>query len=142
MRVKDFMTPNPATILPDDNLKTALERMAQVGRRLPVVNDHGVLIGIITDRDIRLVMNSPLVMRERWQDEYLMQTTTVGVCMANDPITISPNAPLQEAVGLLLKGHFSGLPVVDDERNVVGVITVTDLMRALVEMLTQDYPQT
>lgn len=141
MRVKDFMTPNPTTISPDDNLKTALERMARVGRRLPVVNDNGVLVGIITDRDIRLVMNSPLVMRERWQDEYLMETTTVGVCMAGDPVTIGPNAPLQEAVQLLLKGRFSGLPVVDDQHNVVGVITVTDLMRALVELLTQDYPQ-
>ena len=138
MRVKDFMTPNPTTISPNDNLQTALEKMAQVGRRLPVVNDEGYLVGVITDRDIRLAMNSPLIMREKWQDEYLLKTTTVEVCMATNPVTISPNSPLQDAVALLLKGHFSGLPVVDHERNVVGVITVTDLMNALVELLTQD----
>lgn len=138
MRVKDFMTPNPTTISYDENLQAALEKMAQVGRRLPVVNDSGYLVGVITDRDIRLAMNSPLVMREKWQDEYLLKTTTVEVCMATDPVTVSPDSPLQDAVALLLKGRFSGLPVVDSDHNVVGIITVTDLMNALVELLTQD----
>jgi acetoin utilization protein AcuB len=139
MRVEDYMTPNPITISPDDNLKTALERLIGVGRRLPVVNDDGILVGIITDRDIRLAMNSPLVMRERWQDEYLLQSTTVGVCMSSNPVTVNLKTSLQEAVELILKGHFSGLPVVDHERNVVGIITVTDLMEALVDLLTQDH---
>lgn len=134
MIVRDVMTPNPTTIGPDDTIKTALDLMDKSGRRLPVV-DEGVLVGIITDRDIRLEMNSPHVLRERWQDDYLLQQTTVATCMTPDPITVAPDAPLQNAVMLMLDGPFSGLPVVERGK-VVGVITVTDLMRALVQLLT------
>ncbi len=135
MRVKDVMTPTPTTAAPDDNLKTALERMARVGRRLPVIA-AGQLVGIITDRDLRLAMNSPHILRDKWQDDYLLEQTTVESCMTRNPVTITPEAPLQEAANLMMKGRFSGLPVVDLDGQVVGIITVTDLIQTLVQLLT------
>lgn len=134
MLVRDVMTTNPTVIAPTDTLQTALEKMAEVGRRLPVVQE-GRLVGIITDRDLRLSMNSPLILRERWQDDYLLQHTYVSTYMTTNPTTISPDSPLQTAANLMLDGRFSGLPVVDEDHHVVGIITVTDLMHALISLL-------
>lgn len=134
MRVKDVMTPDPTTIAPTDSLFEAIQKMAKVGRRLPVV-DEGRLVGIITDRDLRLAMNSPHMLRERWEDEHLLRFTPVESYMTHDPVTISAEAPLREAAEMLLETRFGGLPVVDDAGQLVGIITVTDLVRTLAQLL-------
>ena len=130
MLVRDVMTTNVITVQPDDTLRTAQERMAACAcRRLPVVDEDRRLVGIITDRDVRLALNSPLVLRERWQDDMLVTQTTIEVCMTPDPITIAPDAPLADVIDVLLEHKISGLPVVDGDR-LVGIITVTDLLIA------------
>ena len=135
MKVHEVMTPAPRTILLTESLRQAIELMATVHcRRLPVVNQDGTLAGIITDRDVRLAMNSPLIMRERWQDDLLLDHTEVNACMSEDPITIGPTAPLQDAIRLMNEKKISGLPVVDSGE-LVGIITVTDLLRALEKLL-------
>jgi len=135
MLVREVMTPDPLTVQPDDTLRTAQERMSECAcRRLPVVDENGHLVGIITDRDVRLALNSPLVLRERWQDDMLVNQTTVEVCMTPDPIVIAPDAPVQDAADILLKRKISGLPVLEGDR-LVGIITVTDLLGALCALL-------
>jgi len=135
MLVREVMTSDPITVQPDDTLRTAQERMVSCGcRRLPVIDESRRLVGIITDRDVRLALNSPLIMRERWQDDMLVTQTTVEVCMTPDPLTIGPQAPLQEAVALVMKRKISGLPVVEDQR-LVGIITITDMLHALQALL-------
>jgi acetoin utilization protein AcuB len=137
MKVRDVMTLELVTIGPQDTLKTAQERMQAANcRQLPVVDEDGTLCGIITDRDLRLAVNSPLVMRERWQDEMLLAHTQVDACMTPDPITAAPDLLLEEAVQLLLKHKISGLPVVDGRR-LVGILTVTDLLRVLRDTLRE-----
>lgn len=137
MLVRDVMTSDPITVQPDDTLRTAQERMAECGcRRLPVVDETHRLVGIITDRDVRLALNSPLVLRERWQDDMLVTQTTVEVCMTPEPITIAPDAPVQDAADILLQRRISGLPVVEGDR-LVGIITVTDLLGALRDLLKE-----
>jgi acetoin utilization protein AcuB len=136
MLVRDVMTPNPVTVRTNTSLQEAQKRMAATGcRRLPVVTGQGQVCGIITDRDLRLAVNSPLILRERWQDEMLMQHTTVDACMTPDPICIAPDVRLEDAINLMLAHKISGLPVVEDEQ-LVGVITVTDLMRTLARLLS------
>lgn len=135
MRVRDVMTPEPVTVSQRESLHTARTRMlAQGCRRLPVLDDDGQLCGIITDRDVRLALNSPLIMRERWQDEMLLEHTEVAACMTPDPICTETDAPLEEAIALLLEHKISGLPVLEGGR-LVGILTVTDLLRALQETL-------
>lgn len=135
MQVKDVMTTDPITVLPSDTLQTALTRMGKNFRRLPVVNHEGQLVGIITDRDLRLAMNSPYVLRERWQDDFLLNEFLVENCMTANPASIQPDADLTDAIEMHLKGRFSGLPVVDSSNKVVGVLTVTDLLNALLKLL-------
>ncbi len=135
MLVRDVMTRGPVTVRPEDTLRTATDRMHAVGcRRLPVVDSAGEVCGIITDRDLRLAANSPLILRERWQDEMLLDHTTVSACMSPDPVCVVPELPVEEAIDLLLQHRISGLPVVEQGK-LVGVVTVTDLMRALADLL-------
>ena len=138
MLVREVMTPDPLTVQPDDTLRTAQERMSECAcRRLPVVDENGRLVGIITDRDVRLALNSPLVLRERWQDDMLINQTTVEVCMTPDPVVVAPDSPLQDAADMLLQRKISGLPVVDGDR-LVGIVTVTDLLGALRDLLRRE----
>ncbi len=137
MFVREVMSLNPATITPSESLQTAIERMGKRYRRLPVVDNDGYLVGIITDRDLRLAVNSPYILRERWQDEQLLTNTYVENCMTANPASIGPDDTVQEAVHLIIKGRFSGLPVVDESNRVVGVVTVTDLLRAFDTFLTR-----
>ncbi len=138
MLVRDVMTRNPITIRLDESLQTAQARMADANcRSLPVLDDTGRVCGVITDRDVRLAVHSSLVMRERWQDDMLLSHTEVSACMTPDPICIAPDAPLQDAIQVMLAHKFSGMPVVEQD-HLVGVITVTDLLRTLVRLLASD----
>jgi len=139
MLVRDVMTRSPVTIQIDESLHTAQLRMADANcRRLPVMDDTGHVCGIITDRDVRLALHSSLVMRERWQDDMLLGHTEVSACMTPDPVCIAPDAPLKDAIQMMLTESFSGMPVVDHDRHLVGVITVTDLLRTLSTLLVAD----
>ena len=140
MLVRDVMTPDPVTVRPSDTLLTAKTRMeATRCRRLPVLDDEGRLVGIVTDRDLRLATHSPLILRERWEDELLLTRTEVDACMTSNPITVSADEPVEKAIDLLLEHTISGLPVLEGDR-LVGIVTVTDLLRALRDLLRSERP--
>jgi acetoin utilization protein AcuB len=132
--VADIMTPNPVTVTPRDAIRTAVNLMREGGfRRLPVV-ERGRLVGIITDRDLRRAVNSPFVVREKWYDNFILDHIEVGSCMTPDPLTIEPDAPITEAARLMRDHKIGGLPVLADGR-LVGIITETDLLDALIRLL-------
>lgn len=134
MLIHEIMTPNPATVSPGDTLRTAIEKMASVGcRRLPVMAE-GRLVGIVADLDIREALNSPIILRERWQDEELVDHATVESCMTPNPVTVTPQTPVVEAARLMRDRKFGGLPVMDGER-LVGIVTETDMLNALIQLL-------
>ena len=127
LSVNDLMTPIPDTVTPQTTLRQVIEVMKSQGcRQLPVM-DQSRLIGIITDRDVRLVMNSPLVMHGRWQDEEILDTMTADACMTPNPMTVSPDTPAYQAANMLSIYKFGALPVVDNDE-LVGIITVTDFL--------------
>ncbi len=95
-QVKDLMTTDVITIQDVDSLREAIRKMsAGRFRRIPVMK-QGALVGIITDRDIRQALNSPVVFHERSADEYLLDTVTVGSSMTRNPLTIPPEDYLIE----------------------------------------------
>ena len=74
MNVADIMTRKPATISHDSTLAVALEIMERVDcRHLPVLSADSHLVGILSDRDCRLALNAPNILRERWQDEEVIK---------------------------------------------------------------------
>jgi acetoin utilization protein AcuB len=124
------MTKNPATVHPSATLRQALEIMESVGcRHLPVISDRAHLIGILSDRDCRLALNSPNILRERWQDEMVINQTTVAAMMTPAPIVIEQSSSASEAARLMLNNHISALPVMRDE-TLVGIVTSSDLLVA------------
>lgn len=132
--VDQVMTREPAVVAPNDPIRAAIERMRERGcRRLPVVED-GKVVGIVSDRDLRRATNSPLVLRERWYDEFMLDHVQVRACMTANPVTVSPATPIVEAAKLMRDKKFGGLPVVVDGR-LVGIVTETDLLNYLIRAL-------
>ena len=130
--VKDLMSSNPRTISGQTTLREIIQIMRDEGcRHMPVLDEKEHLIGIVTDRDIRLTLNSPLVLHEKWQDEMLLENMTAAGCMTRDVKVISQFAPAVDAAKMLLQYRFGGLPVVDNGK-LVGIITVTDFLNQFV----------
>jgi len=131
-KVKERMSKNPATAKAEDGLKDAIWKMERGHfRHLPVVDDNEKLIGMLTDRDIRLMQPSPAFVKK---EEASVQLWSIAVQQAAvfDPVRVKSETSLKEAADLMLRWHVGGLPVVDDHENVVGVITYTDILREFV----------
>jgi len=140
MLVGNIMTKEVITITPTSSIGAAIELMRQHGfRRLPVV-EEGKLVGIVTDRDLRQATNSPLVLRERWYSEFLLEAIKVRSCMTADAITVEPSTTEVDAARQLRQHKIDGLPVVDtdDSNCVVGMVTVTDMLDCLIHLLASD----
>lgn len=134
MFVREIMTTRVVSVGANDSIGTALDMMQSGGfRRLPVLED-GRLVGIITDRDLRLATNSPLVLREKWYSDFILESVKVKSCMTPDPLTINPNAPIVEAARVMREKKFGGLPVVENDV-LIGIVTVTDLLDYLIQLL-------
>jgi acetoin utilization protein AcuB len=122
------MSVEPDSVGPDTPLREVIQIMKLAGcRQLPVVDEQGRLIGIITDRDVRLAMNSPMDMPSRGQESGLVVSATTESCMTPDPITVTSDTPAYRAAEILSTYKFGALPVVDDQ-GLVGIITVTDFL--------------
>lgn len=133
----DIMSGAVITVTPDSSIGVAIALMREGGfRRLPVV-EEGRLVGIVTDRDLRQATNSPLVLRERWYSDFLLEAIKVKSCMTPDPITIAPETPLLDAVRLLRQHKIGGLPVVEAGA-VTGIITTTDILDYLIVLLDRE----
>lgn len=128
LTVGDLMTSNPDVVQSDTPLREVIDKMkVERCRQLPVVNESGRLQGIITDRDVRLAMNSPVVLHGRWQDEGVIETVTANSCMTPNPITVNSKTPAYRAAEMLSAYKFGALPVIDNG-DLVGIITVTDFL--------------
>ena len=132
MRVKDLMNGPPITIAPDTPVLEARRVMQTRAIRHLLVLEHGRLVGIVTDRDIRLNMPSPATSLSVGEVNYLLARLTVREVMTTSVIVVEPDRSAQDAATLLVTEKIGALPVVDGER-LVGIVTETDFLRAFVE---------
>jgi acetoin utilization protein AcuB len=135
--VREWMMPDPATVAPQDPLHTVVGLLRRRGIRAVPVIEEGKLIGIITDRDVRQAAPCYPLLREEDELSRYTQNLKVAAVMTPDPLRISPNASLMEAAKLLDLYGISSLPVVNEDA-LVGMISVTDLLRAFIEQNTND----
>ena len=129
LRVNDLMSNTLEVVSPDAHLHDALTKMNRAGfRHLPVVAND-TLVGIITDRDVRLAVNSPLVGAD---DDLTRESVLDGVrvddCMTPDPQCVSSDTPLHVVADLLCLHKFGAMPVVDEGR-LVGMISYIDFLK-------------
>jgi acetoin utilization protein AcuB len=100
-------------------------------KHLPVM-ENGKLVGIVTDKDLKRASASDVTTLEIHELLFLISQIKISDIMTKDPITIPLDCTIDEAAQILLEHKLSGAPVVDDEGQVAGVITQTDIFRVLV----------
>lgn len=137
-QVSDYMTSDPMTLSPEDNLMNALETMRLRGvRRLPVTVD-GTLVGLVTEGDLKRAEPSMLTESEEGFNR-VMEGTPISRIMIQSPVTVTAETPLVDAAETLYNTKYGALPVVSGDR-VVGILTDNDLVHALVDLLRGDPP--
>lgn len=131
--VKNWMTRDVIAVKPETSLAETHQLMTQNQiRRLPVLkNDQ--LVGIVTLGDVREAEPSDATSLSIWEVNYLLARLDVAKIMTKNPITISPYATISEAAWSMLEYKVSGLPVVDNDGKVVGIITESDIFRLVVQ---------
>lgn len=135
MLVRDSMQREIVTVTPDDTLATALRLTRQHRtRHLPVVRAGGDLAGILSDRDIRLAMPSPLTTPDAERADFLERTAIAGI-MSREVVTVGPEETIEDAAKLLYRHRIGSLPVIDAQQRLIGILTETDILHAFVRIL-------
>lgn len=139
MLVKNRMTADPVSVTPDDSLAHALRltREHRV-RHLPVVRG-GELVGILSDRDIRLAMPSPIEVADP-ERAAMLERTPVERVMTREVITAGPFDAVEDAAEQICRHRIGALPVVDAHGRLLGMITETDVVTAFAEVLSAGGP--
>ena len=132
MNVRGLMTTSPITVGPETPVLDARQLMIDKRFRHVLIADGPKLLGIVTDRDIRLNLPSPATSLSVWEINYLLARLTVASVMTKSLVTVSPRQDTREAALLMLDHKIGALPVVDGGL-LVGIITETDLLRAYVK---------
>jgi acetoin utilization protein AcuB len=141
MLVRTRMTPDPVAVSPDTSLAEALQlTRAHRVRHLPVLRD-GVLAGIVSDRDIRLAMPSPLAVADDDRADFLARTR-VGEVMTAEVIAIGPLETVEDAAKLMHRHRVGSLPVTDPAGRLLGIVTETDILRCFAELVGAQGPST
>ena len=136
MQVTDAMRTQVTTVTPEMLVSTAYQLMTLRGRRirhLPVVTRQNVLVGMLTDRDVRLAAASDAPSMAEHELLYVLKKLRVRDIMTQDVVTVRGTTSLVEVGQIFLQRKFGCLPVVGDDNRLEGIITVTDLLRAYVE---------
>lgn len=134
MLVKNWMSQNLITIQQDDSMHDAASLLKEHHIRMLPVMKNDQLVGIITDRDLRSASASKATALEMHELVYLISQLKVKEIMSKDPITIPMDYTVEETTEELLKNRINGAPVVDHNAKVIGVITQTDILKALISL--------
>ena len=135
MLVGDRMTRRPITVGEDASVEEALQLMhSEHIRRLPVVDKHGKLVGIVSELDLLKVSPSPATTLSIYEIPYLLAKIKMRDIMTREVITVTEDTPLEEAARIMADNKIGGLPVVRGDK-LVGIITETDLFKIFLEML-------
>lgn len=135
MLVRECMTRNPVTTTPDTPVPDALRLMrGRKVRRLPVLDKHGKLVGIVSDKDLLYASPSPASTLAVWEIPELLSKIKIEQVMTREVITAAEDTPLEEAARVMADHRIGALPVMQD-KTLIGIITETDLFKALLQLL-------
>jgi acetoin utilization protein AcuB len=127
--VREWMTANPQYTYENTRITQAHETMKNRDiRRLPVLRSKK-LVGIVTLTDIRRAMPSDVTSLSVHELNYLLDKVTVEMIMTKEVLTIGPENKVSEAAQIMLDNKIGGLPVIDANENLVGIISESDIFR-------------
>ena len=132
--IRNWMSSHVITITPETHLNDARRTMnAEKIRALPVVKD-GELVGIVTRRGL-LRTDIPTLSENAWNTEVDLKDVVVSEIMTKNPITVPASGPLPKAARVMLENKITAIPVVDENREMVGIITTSDIFRFILAEL-------
>ena len=135
MLVRSRMTANPIVVHPDTSFEDALQLLREKKiRRLPVVDKQGNLVGIVVEKDLLYASPSPATSLSVFEVHYLLSKLQVKDVMTKRVITVTEDCPLEEAARIMVDHKIGSLPIVR-EKQVVGIVTETDIFRVMAEAL-------
>ena len=134
MLVKNWMSKNVITVDINDSMQDAIKRLKENDIKMLPVMKKGKLAGIITDRDLKRASASDATSLDVHELLFLLSKIKIKDIMTKDPIMIPQDFTVEETAEILLKNKISGAPVTDNEGQVVGTITQTDLFKVLISL--------
>ena len=135
MFVRDKMTANPVTVLATASVPEALALMREKKvRRLPALDAHGRLVGMVSEKDLLYASPSPSTTLSSWEIPSILAKVKVEKIMTKKVVTVLEDVPIEDAARIMADQKIGGLPVVR-EGALVGIITETDIFRALLHLL-------
>lgn len=138
MLIQNWMSSPVVTIEPGANMPMAHKLMEKYNiHSLPVIQDDK-LVGILTDRELKKASASDATSLDVYELAYLLQRVKVAQIMISDPITIHTNMTLAEAADTFLHEKVFILPVMNEENQLVGIISPSDLSRAFLALTAYD----
>ena len=126
MRVRDFMKTEVITVEPDTPIMDALDVMKKNNIRHLPVTKNGIFSGFVTRGMLRDASPSGATSLSMWELNYLIAKMTIGSIMIKEPITVSPDLPVEDAIWLGQKNGVAAFPVLEDKK-LVGIITQSDI---------------
>jgi acetoin utilization protein AcuB len=134
MLVRNWMSKDVITVNEDDSMQDALKLMKQHNIRMMPVLKNGSLVGVVTDRDLKRASASDATTLDVHELLYLISKIKVKSIMSKNAISVPLDLTVEETAEVLLNNKISGAPVVDEDGQVVGTITQTDLFRVLIAL--------
>ncbi len=129
LKVEEVMTANPSTVTPDTTMGDVLVLFRQTRISGAPVVDNGQLVGLISIEDLlRCLQKSDLESETRHY-------------MSTKLLTIKKNEPVIEALKLFVSSHYGRLPVVDDDGNLLGILTKGDITSGILQAMQHDYQE-
>lgn len=134
-RLGEVMTPHPIVLNEDDRFSLVEEHFRKHHiRHLPVVDGSWTLKGIITQRDLyrisppRQAMDGSLVYDRSELDRFILKHV-----MTRDLYTLHPTDTVKKAIDAMVRKKYGCIPIVDERRKLVGIVTQIDLLRAMAD---------
>jgi len=134
MLVKNWMSKNVITVNVNDSMSDAVNLLKEHDIRMLPVMKNGTLVGIVTDRDIKRASASDATSLEIHELLYLLVQIKIKDIMTKNPITVPSDFTVEETAKILLENKISGVPVMNAQDQVEGIITQNDLFRVMISL--------
>lgn len=134
MLVKNWMSKEVITVDADDSMQDAIYLLQEQNiKKLPVMENENI-VGIITDRDLKKASPSDATTLDMHELLFLISKITVRDLMKKPVYTVQTDSTVEEAAAVLLEKKISGLPVVDENNRLAGIITQSDIFRTIISL--------
>lgn len=134
MLVKNWMSKKVVTIDENDSMQDAINLIKQHKINMLPVMKKGKLVGIVTDRDLKKASASDATTLDVHELLYLISKIKIKDIMSKKPETVPFDFTIEETASMLLENNISGAPVVDNDKQLVGVITQADIFKVIISL--------